>query len=366
MNKKILSCVLAVLMTGSVLLSGCSVTVYPTLSSAPGSSESAVETTQKIPYSFATKEDGVKLLMSNTEYYDGFTQNDLDYKFQKKGAEMDEYLEFAKEQVLDFSDEERKVIEDAMTFIEDQIKENGYVLPRLDPIVFINTTQKEECGAAAYTHGTQIYLNAAYFAEADTDLVNEVMAHEVFHCLTRSTPEFRKDMYKIIHFTVQDEEYELPPSVKEYFINNPDVEHHNAYATFTIDGKKIDCFAALVTTKHFEKEGDSFFNCMTTALVPVDGSDIYYTPEDTSDFDDIFGTNTGYVIDPEECMADNFSYAITYGKEGPGGEGYANPEIIDSIIDYLKKDQGKGSEAASFTIDLDPVMETLDEYLGEQ
>ena len=43
------------------------------------------------------------------------------------------------------------------------------------------------------------------------------------------------------------------------------------------------------------------------------------------------------MIDPEECMADNFSLALTYGMEGPDGIGYPNPEIIKGIIDYLKR-----------------------------
>ena len=73
-----------------------------------------------------------------------------------------------------------------------------------------------------------------------------------------------------------------------------------------------------------------------TALVPTDGTDKYYTPEDTENFDEIFGKNTGYVIDPEECMADNFGYLIAYGLEGPDGKGYPNPEIITSIEDILK------------------------------
>ena len=139
------------------------------------------------------------------------------------------------------------------------------------------------------------------------------------------------------NFTVQDDDFTLPPSVEDYFISNPDVEHHNAYATFTIDGEKKDCYTALVTTKHFEKEGESFFDYMTTALVPVDGSDVYYTPEEVPDFYDVFGKNTGYVIDPEECMADNFSYALIYGLEGPEGEEYPTPEIIQGILDYLSR-----------------------------
>ena len=47
--------------------------------------------------------------------------------------------------------------------------------------------------------------------------------------------------------------------------------------------------------------------------------------------------HTGYVTDPEECMADNFAYAMLYGKKGKDGKGYPNPEIIQGIIDYLKQ-----------------------------
>ena len=140
-------------------------------------------------------------------------------------------------------------------------------------------------------------------------------------------------MYRIIHFTVQDEDFPLPPSVFAYHISNPDVEHHNAWASFLIEGKEVKCFTDFVTTKHFEKPGDVFFDYCTTALVPIDGSDCYYTPAEAANFDEVFGRNTGYVVDPEECMADNFSFAMAYG---PDGAEYPNPEIIEAILEYIK------------------------------
>lgn len=77
-----------------------------------------------------------------------------------------------------------------------------------------------------------------------------------------------------------------------------------------------------------------FSSCNTTALIPIDGTDVYYTPEQASNFDDVFGKNTSYVIDPEECMADNFEYAMFYGMDG---RGYPNPEIIQGVIDIVRK-----------------------------
>jgi hypothetical protein len=74
---------------------------------------------------------------------------------------------------------------------------------------------------------------------------------------------------------------------------------------------------------------------METAIVPVDGTDTYYVPDDTENFWDLFGENTTYVIDPEECLADNFSFAMTLGSDYD----YASPEIIDAIIDYMSAEE---------------------------
>ena len=71
--------------------------------------------------------------------------------------------------------------------------------------------------------------------------------------------------------------------------------------------------------------------------MPVDGTDIYYTPEQAENFDEVFGKNTDYVIDPEECMADNFGFLLAYGMNGRDGSGYPDPEIIRSVEDILKK-----------------------------
>ncbi len=299
-----------------------------------------------IPHRFASAEEGRELMLANNEnYYDHFSQNDLDFKMQKDGATMEEYKAFAAEQVLDFSGFEKSFINRRIKNIEKILDKNGYKLPELDEIVFIKTTMREELGASGYTHGTQIYLNSTVIATysfmsifPDTaQLADELICHELFHCLTRNNPEFKKDMYSLIHFTVCDKDFELPDSVFEYHITNPDVEHHDSYATFIIDGKEVKCFTDFITTKHFKEAQSTFFACDETALVPIDGTDIYYTPAQASNFDEVFGKNTGYVNDPEECLADNFAYALVYGIEGRDKQGYPNPEIIQGILDYLKK-----------------------------
>ena len=327
--KKVISVIMVIVITAGCLgLCSCSKNKY------------------HIPHRFASAEEGRELMLSNNEnYYDHFSQNDLDYKMQKVGATMEEYKAFAAEQVVDFTAFEKSFINRRIRNIEKILEKNGYELPEIDEIVFIKTTMNEELGASGYTHGTQIYLNAtvistyslmSVFPET-AQLADELICHELFHCLTRNNPEFRADMYSLINFTIADSDFEIPASVYEYHITNPDVEHHDAYATFIIDGEEVPCFTDFITTKHFEESQSTFFSCDETALIPIDGRDIYYTPAQASNFDEVFGTNTGYVNDPEECMADNFAYALVYGIEGRDKQGYPNPEIIQGIIDYLQK-----------------------------
>ena len=299
-----------------------------------------------IPHRYATAEEGRELMLSNNEnYYDKFSQNDLDFKMQKTGATMDEYKEFAGAQVLDFTPMEKSYMDKCISKMEKALDKNGYVLPEIDEIVFIKTTMLEEPGASGYTHGTQIYLQAevisvysiGHIIPGFDEYFYHLLWHELFHCLTRNNPDFRADMYSLVNFTVVDSDYELPDSVFEYHISNPDVEHHNAYATFIIDGEEVDCFTDFITTKHYDEVHASFMTCSETALVPIDGTDTFYTPDQASNFDEVFGTNTGYVVDPEECMADNFADAMLYGIDGPDKQGYPNPEIIQGVIDRLSK-----------------------------
>jgi len=272
-------------------------------------------------YSFATKEEGIQYYLSNQEYFNNFVQNDLDYRLNKKDATLEEFLEFAKEQILEFTDKDKELIEKTIASLEEICNKNGYTIPKHKPIVFIKTTMLEECDAGAYTHGTQIYIGNDLLNYDDIDIdiyAKYILAHEIFHTLTRSNPEFRADMYSLIHFKVQENDFELPESVKEYIITNPDVEHHNSYATFNITGKEIDCYMAFISTQHFEKEGDIFFDYSKPVLVPIDGSNIYYEIEEASNFYEILGNNTGYNIDPEEVLAGNFGILFSYWEAGTG------------------------------------------------
>ena len=302
----------------------------------------------KIKYRFADLNEAQKLYLSNTEYLDNFSQYDLDYKLNKKNATLKEFKDFGVSQMLEFTDKEKEIISNQIAKMDKTLEKQEMNLPFNEEIIFIKSTQKEENGSLAYTHGTQIYLGKNIFNYFDEINIRKkfyfesVFWHELFHCITRSNKIFRKDMYQIIHFTVMEKDFIIPKSIYDISISNPDVEHHDSYATFSINGKNIDCYMVLTASKPFNEPGDSFFNCMQSSIVPIDSKGEYYLPEDTDNFWEIFGENTSYVIDPEECMADNFSYAILNEEYEKYLEckmtklNFRSPEIIEKIINYLK------------------------------
>ena len=302
-----------------------------------------VPDTTKISYHFASMAEGQKLLAENTEYYNSLNQNDIEWRMRKTGATLDELKAFAQTCVRDFTDEEKAVVVDAMEFIEGKLQSMGATLPfPKEDIVFVKTTMQEESDAGAYTHKTDIYLGELllWYGFNYPNYFREVIAHELFHCLTRNSPEFRHQMYRLIGFTVTGTDYVFAPDIQNKILSNPDVEHIDNYAEFTINGVKRNCELITIYSKTWAEAsaeaGDnaSFFNFFQTVLVPVDELDTYYSTDEVTDFWDVVGKNTTYVFAPEECLADNFAFAVVYGLDGMT---YNTPQLIADIINLLKK-----------------------------
>ena len=334
----------------SLVLSGCALEKQNEGATSSDSTGSAVDVSAlktSYDYHLADATEGAELIVACEEYNQSMVPESLNYRMQKKGATLDEWKAFAAKQTLDWGDGDEETMGKCLAFLQHCAEERGIELPDSDEIIFVRTTGAEEGGSATgYTHGTQIYIRedvTPAFSEAleaigdnssqNYDRYFEFLAHELFHSLTRTHPDFRKKMYSIIGFDVADEDYEFGPSVSELIFANPDVEHHDSSAVFTIDGKQRRCAVVFYMKEPFETPGTNFFDNCSTGLVPIDDLDKLYDYEEASDFWEVFGRNTDYVIDPEECMADNFSFMLVHGLDGMD---YETPRIIEEIIQALK------------------------------
>ncbi len=90
-----------------------------------------------IPHHCASAKEGVDKMLSNTEYYDNLTQNDLDFRMRKTGATKDEFIKASKESVSDFYFFEKWYLNSRLARMALHMKLKGYKLPELEEIVFI-------------------------------------------------------------------------------------------------------------------------------------------------------------------------------------------------------------------------------------
>lgn len=285
-----------------------------------------------IPHRFADAAEGIELRMANTDYFDKLTQNDLDYRTGKSGATLEEFKELARKQGADFTEEEKQVIEDSLARIQTRFKEIGFDYPSNADIVFVKSKMEDEFGAVAYTHKNQIYLegNNLEFMKDIPSLLDGMIVHELFHVLSRNNPELRQAIYSVFDFTIADEP-DFTPELRAILGSNPDVEKFDSYAMFNIDGKPTKAVVVTLLKEPY-KDGQNLFDNLSTGIVPYDNPDKYYTIDQVSNFWEVFGENTNYVITTEEGIADNFTSAVVYGMEG---REYKNPEIIQGILDVL-------------------------------
>ena len=351
MNTRLLS--LSALLCALFFLTGCC---------CPSEPE---EKTSHISHRYATAEEGRQLRLNNTDYFNALTQNDIDWKFRCTGKTLDDFKTYAASQIKDFTEEEKKAIDEIISLIELRLDALGICL-RTDEIILIKSDLDDEGGAGGITHKNEIYLSSflveafVYALKGETvyppeylEYINfetpSLLAHELFHCLTRNDARFRQQMYSLIGFTVMDHEVEFGPAVRNVLLQNPDVERFDNWAEFTIDGQKRRCTLIPVYVCSFAEAAvtdpaASFFYYMQSVLVPLDEPDTMIPVEQASDFYSVVGRNTDYVIAAEECLADDFGNLIAFGFNGyydyvNGGVQfipYQTPQLMHDICDTVR------------------------------
>lgn len=302
------------------------------------STVSPEEEVSHISYRYATAEEGRQIFLSNTAFFQSLTQNDIDWKTRSTGKTIEEFKTFSSSQIQDFTDDEKKALDAMITIVETRLDVLGIGLPPMEEITFIKSTMEDEGGAAGYTLGNTIYLSC-FFLEFLADLwqgkqvytpdygeyisliAPGLIAHEIFHCLTRNNASFRQRLYSLIGFTVMDHNVEFGPSVRNMILMNPDVERYDNWAEFTINGEKRRCILVAVYECSYAEAaatnpGASFFDYSKSVLVPLDNPDTMIPIDEASDFYQVVGQNTDYLIAAEECIADNFGNLIGFGFNG--------------------------------------------------
>lgn len=294
---------------------------------------------ETIPFRFATRAESQMLITDIDDYTRNWNQFDIDARLQKVNGRKSQLLTMAMNETRNWSEKEKNKINAAIKTIASQITKQKLNLPFPKEIILVKTTMKEEGNAAGYTRKNWIALGEKMLQEASNDMLTSILAHEIFHVLTRHDLQFKKAAYATIGFTVLDREILFPSDIAEKRISNPDVSRYDSYGSFTIQGEKKNCTMLLYTAKEYDGTG-TFFDYAKVGLIPLNenqipmqqnGETIIYDLNLAEDFLTQVGQNTEYTINPEEILAENFSSIFISGKE------IKSPEVIERLKNVLKE-----------------------------
>jgi hypothetical protein len=292
---------------------------------------------------FASQNEGRQMLVAKDDFIQRLSPFDRSARMKTdKAVSEAELLEFIGKNVVDWTKDEMQTIQAAIEAIQPLLRDLPLSLP---PTVQIITTTGAEEGNAAYTRATAIVLPKSALGKNQEDL-QKLICHELFHILSRQNAELREKLYGIIGFT-KCNEIKLPPELERRKITNPDAPRNDHFIRLQIDDHEALAVPILLSSAetYDVKRGGEFFEYLQFQFLVVEksgGSPDFKAASDgsspklvrmerVSGFMEQVGKNTGYIIHPEEILADNFALLVL------NEHNLASPEILQKMREVLMR-----------------------------
>jgi hypothetical protein len=211
--------------------------------------------------------------------------------------------------------------------IEARVRELRLPLP---PEVLLVRSNGQESAGMPYTRANAIVITFANAAPPAVDAW--LMAHELWHVVSRYRPALADRVYREIGFEPMPELL-WPAAWDEIRIANPDAPANRHALRTELGGRSVLLTPALVAARTQLQPGEPFAALFEVRLLEVqpdadgrrsralmDGErPRWHAIDRVPAFLERSGGNTPYVIHPEETMADNVAFLLT-GRPARNGE----------------------------------------------
>jgi hypothetical protein len=307
---------------------------------------------------WATVEEGVGLLGREDEFTRRMSALDRQARLRSAAPVSDpQYREFAARAVLPWTEEERRLVTETLDGLAARLDAFHLVLP---PRVLLVKTTGDEEGGAAYTRGNAVVLPRRVLASPPRKL-RRLLCHELFHVLSRHRPDLRERLYAAIGF-VPCGDVILPGPLEARRLTNPDAPFFDHAIRVRYDGVE----RWVVPVLFFREDapaaaaaGRPFLAALEFRLLAVNiagapplgtpalddaGDPILRTPDEVEGFFEQIGRNTGYLIHPEEIVADNVTLLVTAAEAAEDAP--RSPAILERLAAVLAAVAAMPADAA--------------------
>lgn len=193
-------------------------------------------------------------------------------------------------------------------------------------------TNGSDSANAPYTRGKAIFLPTALSMPGYSD--SELLAHELFHIITRHDPALATRVYRLFSFEPVGP-LEWPAEWAIARISNPDAPHHRHAMRIETPNGDVHVMPVLVARRTQLQPGETFFSVLDVRLLAVepgregqpsrpvrrDGQLLWQPAQAVPPYLRALGGNTGYIFHAEETAADNFAFLVS-------GRQVANPQLL--------------------------------------
>ena len=267
------------------------------------------------------------------KYYDLVTVADMSIQMKMplqpeytRDSLLPRYQAFMRTEVANFDEKELNFISEAMTKLFRTASEvNPSTFP--DTLKLIKTKANHFGAGVWYTRENCIVIPFNELASRKKDNFINTISHEVFHIYSRYNPEKRRELYRMIGFeTLGLNNVLLPPALARRVLTNPDgVDFAQKISIVTAEGATIHAIPIIyANAEGFQAGQDEFFaylefglfqispvgNGKWSVLTKEDGYSSTLKVDGLTDFFRQIRDNTGYIIHPDEILADNFSFIL--------------------------------------------------------
>ncbi|HEV7928035.1 MAG TPA: hypothetical protein VGR14_21975 [Verrucomicrobiae bacterium] len=294
-------------------------------------------------FAFATIQQGREILTNRDDFVLALSPFDraARMKTDQRVSEKD-YLDFVARNILDWDVGERELVQSALAQLQPRL--DALALPFPESISFIKTTGAEE-GGAEYTRGTAIILPQSELKKTQRANLRDTIAHELFHVLSRKNQALKEKLYAVIGFQPCGEII-FPPELAERKLTNPDAPRNDHCIRLKMGDESLWAVPILFSksARYDVARGGEFFQYLNLQFLVVERKDEgpsakaaydsshprLLSAGQVSGFYEQVGRNTGYIIHPEEILADNFKLFLLQQKNVP------SPEILQKLGQALE------------------------------
>lgn len=254
---------------------------------------------------------------------------------EREAPSRDAFRRWNGEAARAWSDEGRERWRRALESLAPRFAALQIPLPR---DVLVVASSGRESASAPYTRAHAVVLPQTFAMPGYSDAM--LMAHELWHVASRHAPALASRLYAEIGFEPMPR-LQFPAAWADVRIANPDAPDNRHAITLQVQGRQLQATPVLVATRTELAPHETFFNVAESRLLEIevgpaesravlqDGQPVWHRLDGPHDYLRRLGGNTGYVIHPEEAIADNVALLATGGRA-------RNPDLLARLEAVLR------------------------------